>query len=52
MIADQREIKPFANIAGIGSIGNEAPAESLKERQHLFPNSVNEQDFRQVHDKF
>jgi hypothetical protein len=50
MIADQRELKPLANIAGICSLRDKLPPESLHERKHVFPDSIDKHYFRKIDD--
>jgi len=47
---DQGEVKPFANVPGICSLGNKLRAEFLAERKHLFPDGVDEHDLREIDD--
>jgi hypothetical protein len=50
LLADQAKVKPFANVPGIRSLGNELRAEFLDERKHLFPDGVDEHYFREIDD--
>ncbi len=40
MIANKRELKPFANVPGIRSLGSELSSEPLDKQKHLFPDGV------------
>ena len=40
LLLDQREAKPFADVAGICSLCNELTPQFLNERKHIFPDSV------------
>jgi hypothetical protein len=49
---DQWEIKPFANVLGIRSVGNEHRAQFLGEQKHFFPDGVDKHNFREIDDEF
>src|SRR5579864_2690435 len=47
-LANKRELKPFANIPGIRSLGNELSSEPLDEQKYLFPDSVDKHHVRKI----
>ena len=47
-LASRRQMKPFANVEGVGRVGNELRSESFEERKHLFPDSVDKRYFCQI----
>ena len=53
LLADRRKVKPFANVPGVRSLGNELRAEFLDEGKHLFPDGVDEHHFsaRSLHSR-
>jgi hypothetical protein len=52
MAANQRELKPFANMPGVSSLGDELRPEPLEERKYPFANRVDIHYFRKINDKF
>ena len=50
LLADQREVKAFANVLSVRSIGNELRLQFLEKRKHLFSDGVDEHDFREIDD--
>ena len=52
LLLDQGQAKPFANVPGICSLGDKLCVEFLGERQHLFPDGVDEHHLREIDDEF
>jgi len=51
-LANKGELKPFANIPGIRSLGNELSSEPLDKQKHIFPNGVDKHYLRKIDDQF
>ena len=47
-LANQRELKPLADVPGIRSLGNELSSEPLDKQKHLFPDGVYEHHVREI----
>jgi hypothetical protein len=47
-LAYKREFKPFANIPGIRSLGNELSSEPLDKQKYSFPDRVDKQHVRKI----
>lgn len=52
MLADQWELKPFANVPGIRSLGNELSSEPRDKQKHLFPDGVDKHHVRKIDNQF
>ncbi|MGA8191037.1 MAG: hypothetical protein WB616_11105 [Candidatus Sulfotelmatobacter sp.] len=52
MLANKRELKPFANVPRIRSLGNELSSQSLDKQEHLFPDGVDKHHVRKIDDQF
>jgi hypothetical protein len=48
LLAYQRELKPFANVPGIGGVSNELTSQSLDKQKNLFPDGVDEHHVRKI----
>ena len=44
----QRELKPFAHVPRIRSLGNELGSEPLDKQEHIFPNGVDKHHVRKI----
>ena len=47
-LANKRELKPFANVPGIRSLGNELSSEPLDKQKYLFPDGVDKHHVRKI----
>jgi hypothetical protein len=47
-VANKRELKPFANVPGIRSLGNELSSEPFDKQEHLLPDGVDEHHVRKI----
>jgi hypothetical protein len=48
MFANQRELKPFANVPRIRSLGNELSSKPLGEQKHFFADRVDKHHVRKI----
>jgi len=51
-LTDKWELKPFANVPGIRSLGNELSSEPLDKQKHVFPNGVDKHHVRKIDNQF
>src|SRR5579859_6494256 len=51
-LANQRELKPFANVPGVRSLGDELSSELPDKQKHLFPDGVDEHHVREIDNQF
>jgi hypothetical protein len=50
MVTNQRKLKPFANVPGIRCLCHELPSELFYQQKHIFTDSVDEHQFREIDD--
>src|ERR1700730_14430755 len=48
VFANKRKLKPFANVPGIRSLGNELSSEPLHKQKYLFPDGVDKHQVRKI----